>query len=176
MDHTAPPISIRFSDILIVGGDVPWMHDSAAGLSITGHEYPGENVKGSLSMRNVVIRDTRGAGVRLTSKAADAATMWQADISNLTIQNCASAWPAPPPPTAKEPHPCSMSAAPIIVNWFSNDVHLPWVPACWKNGTCTLQPQPVPMIPTRIAKRNTVLEERGQQRGTQPLPSTSCSW
>ena len=137
MDHTAPPISIRFSDILIVGGDVPWMHDSAAGLSITGHEHPGENVKGSLSMRNVVIRDTRGAGVRLTSKAADAATMWQADISNLTIQNCASAWPAPPPPpTTKEPHPCSMSAAPIVVNWFSNDVHLPWVPACWKNGSC----------------------------------------
>ena len=31
----------------------------------------------------------------------------------------------------------AQNAAPIVVGWFSHDVHLPWVPTCYKNGSCT---------------------------------------
>jgi hypothetical protein len=57
MNDTSTPISISFEDITIVGGSkLPWMHPTACGISLTGHEHPHENVRGLLQMRNVHIR------------------------------------------------------------------------------------------------------------------------
>lgn len=40
--------------------------------------------------------------------------------------------------------PWVQNAAPIVIGWFSRDVHFPWVPACFKNGPCT---QNIPIEP-----------------------------
>ena len=46
--------------------------------------------------------------------------------ANLSIDNVATTWPVPQTvPTAKDPTPCIKNAAPIVVEWFTNDVHLP---------------------------------------------------
>ena len=34
-------------------------------------------------------------------------------------------------------HGCLQNAAPIVIGWFSRDVRFPWVPVCFKNGSCS---------------------------------------
>ena len=86
---------------IVIGGDVIGggsMHPTACGISLTSHEYPGENVKGQIKFRNIKISDTAGAGIRMMSKPADASSMWQPAFENITLENCATSWPAPPTP------------------------------------------------------------------------------
>lgn len=104
-------------------------------VSITGHMHPYENVHGLVEMRNVHISNTAAAGIRMTSHSASD-SMWVAKFRNVTLKNVGTTWPVPQvQPTAKDPRPCVLNAAPIVVGWFSHDVHLPWDRVYFRNGT-----------------------------------------
>ena len=64
MDDSSQPISISFDNITVKGG--PLASPTSCGVSLTGHMYPHENVRGHLQMNNIRVSDTPSAGLRMT--------------------------------------------------------------------------------------------------------------
>ena len=122
--------------------------------------HPNENVQGILRMRNIQISNTPGAGVRITSHSA-AATMWTAHFQNLTLNNVGTTWPVPQiQPSAKDPQPCTLNAAPIVVGWFGHDEHLPWNKVYWKNGS--VRTVPVAPVGGLVVENAHVIDSRNR--------------
>jgi hypothetical protein len=134
LDHTAPPLSISFEDIEVNGGtNLPWVNApipkgaiyDQTGIGLASHSRPGENSLGSVTMRNVHVSDTLGAGLLVLGKPGVGGE-WVALIDNITLENVATATHATPSMPPKHPHPNNANAAPIIVAWIDTDVVLPW--------------------------------------------------
>ena len=95
LDHTAPPLSISFEDIEVNGGtNLPWVNApipkgaiyDQTGIGLASHSRPGENSLGSVTMRNVHVSDTLGAGLLVLGKPGVGGE-WVALIDNITLEN-----------------------------------------------------------------------------------------